>query len=68
MTIEINDIFEALNLDSKSRYLKPFDRMALHKEISNRFNNKKSVLPQIIIDKCLHSLEQDRYLNKKTRR
>lgn len=68
MTIETNDIFEALNLDSRSRFLKPFERMELHKEVSNRLNEKKSVLRQLVIDKCLKVLAEDRMINKRTKR
>lgn len=68
MTIETTDIFEALNLDSKSRFLKPFERMELHKEICDRWHQRPSKLSIFLIDKVNAMLSEDRIINKRYKR
>jgi len=36
-----HQILEVLNHDSKNRFLKPFDRMHLHRQIANELNGRK---------------------------
>lgn len=43
-----NQLLEVLNHDSKNRFLKPFDRMHLHKQIANDWNGRTVKLCHVI--------------------
>ena len=47
---EIN-LLDVLNYDSQNRFLTAFDRMAIHKQISNLLNNRLSLLKQELLEK-----------------
>ena len=53
-------LLEVLNHDKKNRFLKPFDRMQIHKEISNSLNNRpfalsKEIKNKITIEKKIYN-------------
>ena len=47
---EIN-LLDVLNYDSQNRFLTAFDRMAIHKQISNLLNNRLYLLNQRLVNK-----------------
>ena len=47
---EIN-LLDVLNYDRQNRFLTAFDRMAIHKQISNLLNNRLSLLKQELLEK-----------------
>jgi hypothetical protein len=51
MFMTTTQLLEVLNHDKKNRFLKPFDRMHIHKEISNSLNNRLSLLNQRLVNK-----------------
>lgn len=46
-----NQLLEVLNHDSKNRFLKPGERMHLHKQIANDWNGRAVKLCQVIENK-----------------